>query len=181
MGTSVSTKTYDGTDSANVTTYGSLSNIAGSDDVTLNTSAGLAKFAQSNAGTQNVILSGLSLNGSSAANYSLSLPSLSAVINRKALSVTGTKPLTKAMMAQETLSLSLAPYQASLEVTIELDGSGLFASAQPGFNKAVSVNYILKNGQNGGLAANYSIQNERCFMPTLRGKQKRKQIALRQW
>ncbi|MGC6517074.1 MAG: YDG domain-containing protein, partial [Candidatus Puniceispirillaceae bacterium] len=160
-GTVIANKTYDGSDTANITSVGSLTNIAGSDDVSLDSSGVSAKFDSINAGTQTVTLTGLSLTGSTASNYSFTLPSVSGVISKKALQITNSVALSKSYDANRVAVINPGTLSGFVgSQTVEVDASGLFANAQPGKDKSVLVTYYLKNGINGGLASNYSLSGE---------------------
>ena len=173
-GANIASKIYDATDAASVLSFGTLNNIAGSDDVSLNTSGASAKFNNVNAGTQNVTITGLSLSGTSASNYNFTLPNITGLISRKALQISGTSVSDKAYDGnrQATIDFGTLSGFVGLE-TVEVDGTALFDSAQPGNNKSVLVSYVLKNGANGGLSSNYSLTNESLFA-TIEGRTKEK-------
>ena len=173
-GANIASKIYDATDAASVLSFGTLNNIAGSDDVSLNTSGASAKFNNVNAGTQNVTITGLSLSGTSASNYNFTLPNITGLISRKALQISGTSVSDKAYDGnrQATIDFGTLSGFVGLE-TVEVDGTALFDSAQPGKNKSVLVSYVLKNGANGGLSSNYSLTNESLFA-TIEGRTKEK-------
>ena len=82
-GLSASNKVYDGNTNATITGTGSLVGVLAGDTVTLSgTPSG--SFADANAGPgKSVTVSGLSLSGASATNYSLTQPQLSADINQR--------------------------------------------------------------------------------------------------
>ena len=173
-GANVSSKIYDANNTASITSFGTLTNIAGSDDVSLNTSGASAQFNNANAGTRNVTISGLSLTGTSASNYTLTLPSLSGVISQKALQITGTSVNDKAYDGNRDATLSFGTLAGFVGIeTVEVDGTALFNNAQPGRDKSVLISYILKNGANGGLSSNYSLNNETLFA-SIEGRTKEK-------
>ena len=173
-GANVASKIYDANNTASITSFGTLTNIAGSDDVTLNTSGASAQFSNANAGTRNVTISGLSLTGTTASNYTLTLPSLSGVISQKALQITGTSVNDKAYDGNRYATLSFGTLAGFVGIeTIEVDGTALFNNAQPGRDKSVLISYILKNGANGGLSSNYSLNNETLFA-SIEGRTKEK-------
>lgn len=173
-GANIASKIYDATDAASVLSFGTLNNISGSDDVSLNTSGASAKFNNVNAGTQNVTITGLSLSGTSASNYNFTLPNITGLISRKTLQISGTSVSDKAYDGnrQATIDFGTLSGFVGLE-TVEVDGTALFDSAQPGNNKSVLVSYVLKNGANGGLSSNYSLTNESLFA-TIEGRTKEK-------
>ena len=174
-GLSISTKNYDGTNVASIASTGSLTDIQGSDDVSLNSSSASAVFANVNAGTRAVNLSGFSLSGTSASNYTLALPSTTGLIKRKLLQVTGSSALDKSYDGTRNASVTVGSLSGFVGLeTLEADAYGLFSDANPGFNKLVSVNYILKDGENGGIASNYEISNDVVFAD-IEGRVKEKQ------
>src|SRR6185369_7231141 len=67
-----------------------LVGVISGDAVTLNTSSAVGAFADENVGTaKTVTVSGLSLNGADAANYTLTQPATTASITTHGLTVTG--------------------------------------------------------------------------------------------
>ncbi len=74
-------KIYDGTTAATLDTIlAALVGVIGGDDVTLDTSAAVSEFADSNVGTWAVTVSGMALTGGASGNYFLTQPVLSANI-----------------------------------------------------------------------------------------------------
>ena len=170
----IASKTYDGSTSATITSTGTLVTIQGSDDVSLDDSSASALFQSANAGTVGVTISGLSLSGADAANYTLSVPSVLGVISRKALQITGSLAANKdydgtndAIVTAGTLSGFIGTE------TVSADAIGRFTSPLAGFDKDVVVSYLLKNGTNGGLAANYSLADE-MLLADIEGRTKDK-------
>jgi len=92
-GLTANSKVYDGTTVATISSNNvSLSGVFSGDtaNVALSTNGYLAAFASENAGTGvTVSMSGLTLTGSAANNYTLAQPSLTATITAKPLTVTG--------------------------------------------------------------------------------------------
>ena len=85
----VNNKPYDATTAASIASR-SLSGVIGNDDVTLGAS-GTAAFANKNVGTGKLVsVTGLSLDGSAAANYALSAPTASTTANITARPITVT-------------------------------------------------------------------------------------------
>ena len=163
-GLSVQNKTYDGTDTASVTSYGSLTNIISGDAVTLDTSAGNVRFANAKAGSQALVITGLSLGGSDASNYDITLPSATGIIARKALTITGSKALSKSYDATRSAVIDVGTLSGFIGAqTLTASGTGLFNDAQPGLNKSVLVQYLLSDGLNGGEADNYLLAPETLF------------------
>lgn len=83
-------KTYDGTTGATSIASRSLSGVVGSDNVTLGTSGTVAAFSSKNVGSYTPTVSGLTLSGTAAANYTLSTTTVtpSASITARAITVT---------------------------------------------------------------------------------------------
>ena len=170
----IASKIYDGSNSASFTSTGTLVDIQGADDVSLDDSSASAIFQSVNAGTVGVTLSGLSLSGADASNYTLTLPTVSAVISRKALQITGSLAANKdydgtndAIVTAGTLSGFIGSQRVIAEA------NGRFTSPIAGFDKDVIVSYLLKNGTNGGLAANYSLSDE-ILLADIEGRTKDK-------
>ena len=157
----IASKTYDGTTSASISSSGTLANIQGSDDVSLDDSSASAVFNSANAGTVGVTLSGFGLSGTSASNYTLSLPNATGIITPKALQITGSLAANKVYDGSRSASITSGTVSGFIASEIvNADATGLFADASPGFDKAVAVSYLLKDGSNGGLAANYTLAGE---------------------
>ncbi|MCL6699501.1 YDG domain-containing protein [Sphingomonas sp. NSE70-1] len=147
---SANDKTYDGTTSA--TGSVSLSGVLSGDDVT---ASALLAFADRNAGSdKSVTISGGSLSGSDAGNYSLSLPaSTLASIFQKALTGTVTaNDKTYDGTAAATGSVSLSGVVGGDNVT----ASALlaFADKNAGSNKVVTISGGSLSGTDAG---NYSL------------------------
>ncbi|MCX6133089.1 MAG: YDG domain-containing protein [Ignavibacteriales bacterium] len=89
-GITASDKFYDGSATAVLNTgSAALVGVVGSDVVTLNTGAAAGSFDSKNFGTnKHVTISGLSISGTDAGNYSLTQPSATAAISKKAASAT---------------------------------------------------------------------------------------------
>ena len=83
-------KLYDGTTAPATVASRSLTGIVGSDDVTLGTSGTVAEFSSRNVGSYTPTVSGLSLSGSTAGNYTLSTTTVNpnASIQARSLTVT---------------------------------------------------------------------------------------------
>jgi uncharacterized protein (TIGR02597 family) len=85
----VANKVYDGTTSATALSFGSLSGILASDSVSLDTNGATVVFATAQAGDDKTVnVSGLTLSGADAANYSIGVQSAIADIAPKALTIT---------------------------------------------------------------------------------------------
>ena len=85
IGLTAENKISDGTTDASINTSGAgLAGMVGGDDVSLNTASAAAAFADSNAGAgKTVNISGLSLSGAAAMNYTLTQPAVTAEIQQQ--------------------------------------------------------------------------------------------------
>jgi hypothetical protein len=121
-GLSTSNKPYDGGTSASVTGTGSLVGIVGSDDVSLSgTASGTFNSPNVNAATE-VAVSGLSLGGTTAGNYTLSPLSLPASITPVSLTVTANNAQRVVNTANPTFTATITGFVNS-ETTAVLTGS----------------------------------------------------------
>jgi hypothetical protein len=88
-GLTVGNKVYDGTTAATITSFGTLVGVLPGDIVTLNTSGASARFSQASVGNGlAVTISGLTLTGPYEADYTLTLPTVTANITPAPLTVT---------------------------------------------------------------------------------------------
>jgi len=156
-----SSKTYDGTTSAALSTTAAVFNgRIGSDVLSL---TGTAAFADKNVGTGKTIsISGLSLGGADAANYTLQTTTASGVgdIAARALTLTGVSGVNRAYDGTTTAGISGGTLSGFIgSETVTLAGlSGTFADKNVGNAKAITVsNAMLVDGANGGLASNYTV------------------------
>ena len=154
-GMAADNKTYDG--NANATLNGgSLDGVIGLEDVTFSGQSGA--FADKNAGTgKAVTVSGITLGGTDAANYTVTQPTgLTADISAKALTVTGMTANNKTYDGGTVATLS----GGSLSGVIGLDSvtlgssTGTFADKNVGTGKAVTASGITLGGTD---AANYTV------------------------
>ena len=161
-GLTAANKVYDGSTSASITGWGSLSGIIGSDSVRLGTSASTAAFADANAGNgKTVTVSGLSLTGSGAGNYVIQTQTTTADITPKALKLTGLTAANKvydgSTAATVTSFGNLAGILSGDSVTLVSSGStATFADANAGTGKTVTIGGLSLTGSSSG---NYSIAN----------------------
>ncbi len=155
---SSSHKVYDATTTADVTLESDK--IAG-DTVTLNKTS--ASFADKNVGTgKTVTVSGISLSGTDATNYTLTAESASttADITAKELTITGTTAANKTYDGGTTASVSVGSLSGFVGTeTVSVSASGTFADKNAGNGKTVTASYTLADGSNGGLASNYTLAN----------------------
>jgi outer membrane protein OmpA-like peptidoglycan-associated protein len=155
---------YDRTNSATALLQKSsaaLAGIQGSDNVTLNTNNAAATFANKTVGLNKAItISGLTIGGTDAGNYSLTQPSTSASVTTKELTILNITAddreydaTTDATSLLDTSTAALSGVISSDAVT--LSTTGIFASFA---TKAVASNKTITIGGNtisGGDAANY--------------------------
>ena len=150
-------KTYDANTDA-ISSAITLSNLAGSETLA---HSGTASTSSANAGTYTISnLSGISLadgsNGGIASNYTLSSGTHDFTINRRIISLSGTRlydATTNAVASDLSTHSNLVGSQ-----TLALSGTGTITSKNVGSNKTVSIGTLaLGDGSNGGLAANYTL------------------------
>jgi hypothetical protein len=154
-------KTYDGTTAATVDFSGaSLSGVVGSEVVTIDTSGYSASFADKNVGTWAVTVTGVTLAGADAGNYTVSQPSgLSAQVLAKNLTITGAVAQDKTYdgMTAATVDFSAATLNGvvgSEVVAINAGGySASFADKNVG-TWAVTVTGVTLAGADAG---NYTV------------------------
>ena len=166
-GIAASNKPYDGTIAATISGTATLTGVLPAD--TSNVSiAGTATgaFATAPVGTgKTVTLTGLSLAGSAAGNYLLSLPTLTANITAKALTVTGitasNKPYDSTIPATISGTATLTGLLPGDTANVSIAGTadGTFATAMVGGNKTVTVTGL---SLTGSAAGNYLLS-----LPTL--------------
>ena len=156
-GVNADDRVYDGTVSAPLS--GSLEvSPLGADNVTVAGRA-TATFADKNVGTAKpVALSGLSLAGNDAGNYTLSLPELAADVLRRTLNVSGISADDKIYDGTVAATLAggavLGNAIAGDNLAFELSAiSGIFADANAGIGKAVTLSGA---GLSGVDAGNYT-------------------------
>ena len=155
-------KVYDGTTAATLTGTLSTNALAG-DQVSFGGNAS-ASFSDKNAGTgKSVTVTGLTLSGADAGNYSVQLPSgLTADITRRPVSFTGlvadnkvydaTTTANVRVAAGQTLSASVLPGDV---VSVSGTPSGSFADKNVGSAKPVNVTGLSLSGAD---ASNYTLQ-----------------------
>ncbi len=161
---------YNATNVATVSGSATLNGVLAADtgNVTLSV-APTYTFANANIGTGKAItISGLSLTGSAAANYSLTLPSLSANVTAKALTVTGAVAHDKVYNGTTVATVTgatLNGVEAADTATVSLAANGTFASVNVGTGITVTLsltgagigNYTLTQP---GLSANITIASQ---------------------
>ena len=165
-GLAASNKTYDGTTTATITGSGTLVGVMGADVVNLGgTAAGILASKSVGAGVA-VTVSGLTLAGAQAGNYTLTqLAGLTANITAKALTVTGLSASNKVYNGTTAAALSGTAALGTAETagsgsgadglpytgdTVTIGGTavGTFASASAGTGIAVTVNGLTSSNSN---------------------------------
>ena len=122
--------------------------------------SGTATISSANAGSYTITnLAGITIadgSGGAASNYTLTGGTHNFTVNRRVVSVSGTRlydATTNAVASDLSTHANLVGSQ-----TLNLSGTGTIASKNVGPNKTVSVGTLaLADGTNGGLAANYTL------------------------
>jgi hypothetical protein len=143
-GTKVLDKVYDGTTNATLGPIGSLAGVLGGDNVTLSTTQATGTFLSADAGNNKaVLISGLTLAGTQASDYTLTQPTATANITPAPLTVTGIKASDK--VADGTTLATLNTAGAALVGVLLGDDVALVtaaakgAFATPGIGAAIPV------------------------------------------
>jgi hypothetical protein len=160
-GITANNKVYDGNTTATLNTgSAALVGVVGSDDVTLDSSGAVGTFDTAAVGTgKSVTVSGLTLSGADAGNYSLTQPTTTADITAKALTVSGITANNKVYDGTTTATLNtgsaaLVGVVGSDDVTLDVSGAvGTFASANVG-TWTVTISGLVITGADAG---NYSL------------------------
>ena len=163
-GITANNRVYDRTVDATsqlVTTSAALSGIVLGDTPGLNLNGATAEFATKTVGTTKTItISGLTITGTDAGNYTLTQPTTTANITAKELTVTGVTASDKNYDATtaaviNTGSAAFSGVVSGDAVTIDVSSAvGNFSSALFGTNKTVTMSGITSSGADSG---NYSI------------------------
>ncbi len=158
-GISGTNKVYDATAAATLAGTAALANTVSGDDVSLSGTVSAA-FADKNVGAgKAVTVSGYTLAGTAAANYTLSQPAgVTADITAKSIAVTGVTAANKVYDATTAATLggtaALSGVISGDTVTLGGTGSGAFADKNVAAGKAVAVSgYSIS----GGDAGNYTL------------------------
>ncbi len=162
----VSDKSYDGTDLAPLTGLSGQGVVAGDDVTLLANSATFAdrdvlRDAQGRVLPQEVRISGLRMVGQDTGNYVLQVPAgelrVQAMLQPRLLQVEA-QALDKVFDDKTNATIRLGSLMGLVgSEQLGLEASGVFESASVGVNKAVSVNFTLRDGHGGGRASNYSL------------------------
>ncbi|RME69036.1 MAG: hypothetical protein D6781_09520, partial [Verrucomicrobia bacterium] len=162
-GWTVSPRLYDGTVSAPLDfTAGTLEGVVPGDAVALDTAGATAVYADPAAGAgKPVSLSGVTLSGADAANYTLLLPSLTGDIAARPVSVSGITVADKVYDGTTAAAIDFAAATLSGVVAgddVVLDtaaASAAFGSATAGVDKPVGLAGLALTGADAG---NYTLQ-----------------------
>jgi hypothetical protein len=157
-GLSASSKIYDGTTAAALSGSPALVGIIGNDQVSLNGTA-TGTFAARTAGTSKPInVTGLSLTGADAINYSLTDPVISATISPATITLSGILASIKVYDGTTAATLSGTPTLVGVigtdQVSLSGTATGIFATRTAGAAKPVNVTGLSLSGVDAG---NYSL------------------------
>ncbi|NDC00744.1 MAG: hypothetical protein EBZ83_04930, partial [Verrucomicrobia bacterium] len=161
-GLTATNKVYDGTRQAVISGTPVLGGVVGGDVVDIDpASVATALFANANAGTNKVVeVTGYTLTGAQAGNYTLTLPvNLAADIGPKPLTLSGVTASSKVYNKSDAATLggsaSLSGVVGSDIVNLDTSAANArFADANVGTNKAVAVTGL---SLGGAAAGNYSL------------------------
>jgi len=161
-GITANNKVYDGNTTATLNTGGAtLVGVIGLDVVTLNTGAATGTFSDKNVGVgKTVTVSGLTLSGANAGNYTLTQPTTTANITAATLTVTGITANNKVYDGNTTATLNTGG--ATLVGVIGLDNvtlntggaTGTFSDKNVGIGKTVTITGLTIGGTDSG---NYTL------------------------
>ncbi|WP_332878960.1 beta strand repeat-containing protein [Massilia sp. S19_KUP03_FR1] len=156
-GLSASGKIYDASNAATLTGSASVSAIGA--DVVSVTGTGSASFANKNVGTNKAVtVTGYSLSGTDAANYSITQPAgLTASISQANLALTGIAALDKTYDANNSAALAGSASVSAIGsdvVSVTGAGSASFADKNVGSSKPVTVTGYTLTGTDAG---NYNL------------------------
>ena len=161
-GIAADNKVYDQTTHATLTGPATLVGVLGTDNVKLNIGGVAGAFADKNVGaSKTVTISGLTISGTDAGNYSLTQPTATADITARPLTVTGITANDKVYNGDAIAALNTggAVLHGGIilgdEVTLNTSGAaGAFADKNVGTGKAVTVSGLTLDGTDAG---NYAI------------------------
>lgn len=161
-GITASNKTYDGSTGATLNTASAaLSGVFSGETVTLSTASAIGSFSNESIGTgKTVVVSGLTLGGADAGNYTLTQPTTTANITSATLTVTGITASNKSYDAATTATLNTSGATLVGVIfgdTVTLNTAsvtGAFSSASVGTGKTVTIAGLSLGGANGG---NYTL------------------------
>ena len=155
-GITADNKPFDGTTAATIHTDGAtLAGQVSGDDVTLNTAGATGAFADASAGTgKTVYITGLTLNGATAVNYSLIQPTTTADITGGGLTVVGIEASNKVYDGTTNATLNvtnaaLVGVASGDDVSLDTTNAvGAFADNAVGTGKTVYITGLALFGTN---------------------------------
>jgi hypothetical protein len=157
-GVTAADKIYDGNASATINTSGaSLNGVVSGDTVNLVTSGAFGSFANKNVGTgKTVTISGLSLSGSSASNYTLTQPTATANITAKPIvgSFTADNKVYDGNTSATVLTRTLGAAVATGDTVSLSGGTATFDNKNVGTGKTVTLTGATLSGVD---ASNYNL------------------------
>jgi hypothetical protein len=164
-------KIYDGTRTATLNfSNAALVTVFSGDSVTLNSGAALATFANKNAGTNKAVtISGLTLAGANAGNYTLTQPAATANITPGSLTITA-KGVNKIYDGTTNAAVTLADNRIAGDVFKDSYLSASFTSPTTGTNILINVYGLAITGTDAGnynLAATSSTATANILPATL--------------
>jgi len=147
-------KVYDGTTAASVSGTVVLNGIVGSDNVTVS-GTGTGLFDDKNVGTgKTITVSGYTLSGTKAGNYTLTQPAATANITVKTLTVTGATAQNKVYDGTATATITGGTLVGVISPdAVTFSGGGTFASPNAGTGISVTPSLTLSGTQ----AGNYTL------------------------
>ncbi len=164
-GLTAENKIYNGNTNATFSTAATLTGVVGTDAVSL-TGTAVGTFADKNFGTgKTVTITGLSLTGAKAGNYSLPTTpnaTTTADITKKALTISAptiaSRVYSSGVLTTGAITVGTLSGFVNTE-TVSATATGTYADADAGIGKTATVTYVLADGTNGGLTINYSLVN----------------------
>ncbi|WED66275.1 YDG domain-containing protein [Synoicihabitans lomoniglobus] len=161
-GITAADKPFDNTTDATLDLTGAtLHDVIGGDDVTLNTTAALGTFDTEDKGTDKVVtITGLTLTGTDAGNYSLTSPTALAEISAKELTISGVTAASKVyddttLATLDTSAASLVGIETGDTVTLDSSAAAAaFDTVLIGTGKTVTTSGFALTGAD---AENYAL------------------------
>lgn len=156
-GLTPSNKVYDGTSTATVTGTPTYSGLVSPDTFTVSGTVTWA-FSSANVGAT---LTRTGTYNAPSSNYTVTQPTLTANLTAKALTISAATIASKVYDASAVSGTVTVGTLSGLigTQTLGISATGAYADATVGTAKSATITYVLANGSNGGLAANYSLAN----------------------
>jgi filamentous hemagglutinin family protein len=168
-GTTVDTKTYDGTTTATLGGTQQLQGVLGSDNVTISTDIG--NFASPNAGTNIAVSSAITLGGGDSGNYILTQPTgLTGTINPLVIDLAGTRQYDGGVDAAASAFGNNGVISTGVgSQTLKVTGTGTVTNQDVGSYTQTGGTFIpgtLAFTNGSGLASNYTLGSDNTFTIT---------------